>query len=142
MVLNTKTIDDVFNKDAYKEFNKNNKNIFQEAKNWKRNLRPKERENLRPKKTIAKRAKLRKQRLNEIKRKEQNINNELLKYYFTKYQSPSNIYKELINRESITNEFQINLTEAKLAKLKVIIENTPKKEEDKMKENNKVTDNV
>ena len=142
MVLNTKAIDDVFNKDAYKEFNKNNKNIFQEAKNWKRNLRPKERENLRPKKTIAKRAKLRKQRLNEIKRKEQNINNELLKYYFTKYQSPSNIYKELINRESITNEFQINLTEAKLAKLKVIIENTPKKEEDKMKENNKVTDNV
>ena len=32
LVLNTKTIDDVFNKDAYKEFNKNNKNIFEEAK--------------------------------------------------------------------------------------------------------------
>ena len=116
--------------------------FFKKQKIIRENLRPKERENLRPKKTIAKRAKLRKQRLNEIKRKEQNINNELLKYYFTKYQSPSNIYKELINRESITNEFQINLTEAKLAKLKVIIENTPKKEEDKMKENNKVTDNV
>ena len=116
--------------------------FFKKQKIERENLRPKERENLRPKKTIAKRAKLRKQRLNEIKRKEQNINNELLKYYFTKYQSPSNIYKELINRESITNEFPINLTEAKLAKLKVIIENTPKKEEDKMKENNKVTDNV
>ena len=114
--------------------------FFKKQKIERENLRPKERENLRPKKTIAKRAKLRKQRLNEIKRKEQNI--KLLKYYFTKYQSPSNIYKELINRESITNEFQINLTEAKLAKLKVIIENTPKKEEDKMKENNKVTDNV
>ena len=38
--------------------------------------------------TIAERTKLRKQRLDIIKRKEQNINNELFKKYFS-YQSPS-----------------------------------------------------
>ena len=38
--------------------------------------------------SIAERAKLRKQRLNEIKQKEQNINNHLFKEYF-EYQSPS-----------------------------------------------------
>ena len=44
---------------------------------------------------IAERAKLRKQRLNEIKQKEQNIKNYLFKEYFTNYQSPSNMYKKL-----------------------------------------------
>ena len=38
---------------------------------------------------------LRKGRFDEIKRKEQNINNQLLKAYFTDYQSPSNMYKKL-----------------------------------------------
>ena len=46
--------------------------------------------------SIAEKTKLRRGRSNEIenrKKKEQNINNELLKGYFTDYQSPSNIYK-------------------------------------------------
>ena len=45
--------------------------------------------------SIAERIKLRRERLDEIKRKEQNINNELFKEYFTDYQSPSNMYKKL-----------------------------------------------
>ena len=43
--------------------------------------------------SIAKRIKLRKKRFDEIKRKEQNINNEFFKAYFTDYQSQSNMYK-------------------------------------------------
>ena len=46
--------------------------------------------------SIAEKTKLRRGRSDEIenrKKKEQNINNELLKGYFTDYQSPSNIYK-------------------------------------------------
>ena len=41
--------------------------------------------------SITERTKLRRGRLGEIKRKEQNINNELFKRYFTDYQSPSNM---------------------------------------------------
>ena len=41
--------------------------------------------------SIAQRIKSRKGRLDEIERKEQNINNEFLKKYFTDYQSPSNM---------------------------------------------------
>ena len=43
---------------------------------------------------IYQRIKLRKERLDEIKRKEQNINNELLKAYFTDYRSPSSNTKK------------------------------------------------
>ena len=43
--------------------------------------------------SIAERTKLRRERLVEIKRKEQNRKNELFKTYFTEYQSPSNMYK-------------------------------------------------
>ena len=43
---------------------------------------------------IAEKIKLRKERFDEIKRKEQIINNELLNAYFTDYQSPSSMYKK------------------------------------------------
>ena len=43
--------------------------------------------------SIVERIKSRKGRLDEIERKEQNINNELFKEYFTDYQNPSNMYK-------------------------------------------------
>ena len=42
-------------------------------------------------KSIEARIKARRGRMNEIKRKEQNINNELFKEYITDYQSPSNM---------------------------------------------------
>ena len=45
--------------------------------------------------SIAERIKLRKERFDEIKRKEQNINNELFKAYFTYYQSPSSMNKKI-----------------------------------------------
>ena len=52
-------------------------------------------------KSIAARIKLRKERFDEIKRKEQTINNEVFKEYFTDYQSPSNIYKKLSETENV-----------------------------------------
>ena len=45
--------------------------------------------------TITERTKLRRERSDEIERKERNINNELFKAYFTDYQSPSDIYKKI-----------------------------------------------
>ena len=49
---------------------------------------------------IAERIESRKERLDESKRKEHNINNKLFKEYFTDYQSPSNRYKKLIETEN------------------------------------------
>ena len=45
--------------------------------------------------SIAERTKLSRGRLDEVKRKEQNINDELLNAYFTDYQNPSSMYKKL-----------------------------------------------
>ena len=42
--------------------------------------------------------------MDEVKRKEKNINNELFTEYFTNYQSPSNMYKKL--GESKVSAFQ------------------------------------
>ena len=54
--------------------------------------------------SIEERIKSRRGRLDEIKRKEQNINNELFKEYFTDYQSPSNMYKKLSETEGAVNK--------------------------------------
>ena len=45
--------------------------------------------------SIADRTRLRRERLDEIKRKEGNINNEFFKEYFIDNKSPSNMYKKL-----------------------------------------------
>ena len=58
------------------------------------------------------RTKLRRQILDKIQRKQQNINNKLFKSYFTDYQSLSNRYKELIE----TDNAKINKTKVDTAK--------------------------
>ena len=50
--------------------------------------------------SIAEVIKLRKERFDEMKRKEQNINNELFKAYFTDYQSRSSMYKKFSETEN------------------------------------------
>ena len=66
---------------------------------------------------IAERTKLKRQRLHEIERKEQNINNELFKKYFS-YQSPSNMYKELVKTENTErNKIKVDLIKDTLNKL-------------------------
>ena len=57
---------------------------------------------------IEERIKSRRGGLDEIKRKEQNINNEFFKQYFTDYQSPSNMYKKLSETEGAVNKFQVD----------------------------------
>ena len=71
--------------------------------------------------SIAKRIKLRRGRSDEIKRKEQNINNELFKKYFTDYQNPSNMYKKLSETKGAVNEVRVDSIKKVLSTLQRII---------------------
>ena len=67
---------------------------------------------------IAERTKLRRQRSDETERKEQNINNLLLKEYFTNYQSPSNMYKKLNEiKTTEINQTKVDFIKKILSKL-------------------------
>ena len=59
-------------------------------------------------KSIAERTKLRKERSDEIKSKEQKISNELFKVYFTDDQSPSNMYKKLRETKDTVNVVRVD----------------------------------
>ena len=59
--------------------------------------------------SIEERIKLRREKLDEIKKKEQNINNKLFKEYFTDYQSPSNMYEKLIETEGAVNDVWVDI---------------------------------
>ena len=76
--------------------------------------------------SIAERTKLRRGALHEIKRKKQNINNELFKEYFTDYQSPSNMYKKLSETEGAVNEVRVDSIKKVLSKLQRIMDYVPK----------------
>ena len=82
--------------------------------------------------SIAQRTNLRPERLDEIKRKEQNINNELFKIYFTDNQSPSNMYKTLSETEGAVNKI--------LSKLRRIVYYVLKDNAFKIQENEKIID--
>ena len=92
--------------------------------------------------SIMERIKLRKERFDEIKRKEQNINNELLKAYFIDYQSPSSMYKELSKTKDTENKVRVDLIKEVLTKMKKVIENVPKDDVLKIEENEKIIDIV
>ena len=92
--------------------------------------------------SIAERTKLRRERSDEIERKEQNINNELFKEYFNDYESPSNMYKKLSKKEGAVNEVRADLIKKVLTKLKRIIENTSKDNAFKIEEDEKIKDVV
>ena len=92
---------------------------------------------------IAERIKSRKERLDEIERKEQNINNELFKVYFADYQSPSNMYKKLIETENTEiNKNKVDFIKEILSKLQKIIDYVPKENTFKIEENKKIIDIV
>ena len=90
---------------------------------------------------IAERIKLRRRRLDEIKRKEQNINNELFNAYFTDYRNPSSMYKILSRTKVAVNEVQVYSIKKVLSKLKRI-EYAPKDDVFKIGENEKIIDVV
>ena len=79
----------------------------------------------------------------KLKGKEQSINNELFKTYFTDYQSPSIMYKKLREPENTEiNKTGADLIKKVLTKLKRIIGNTPKDDAAKIEENEKIIDVV
>ena len=79
----------------------------------------------------------------KLKGKEQNINNEFFKTYFTDYQSPSSMYKKLREPENTEiNKTGADLIKKVLNKLKRIIGNTPKDDAAKTDENEKIIDVV
>ena len=79
----------------------------------------------------------------KLKGKEQSINNELFKTYFTDYQSPSIMYKKLREPENTEiNKTGADLSKKVLNKLKRIIGNTPKDDAAKTDENEKIIDVV
>ena len=45
----------------------------------------------------------------KLKKEEKNINNKLFKYYFSKYQNPSDMYKKLCKTKDKENEDQVYL---------------------------------
>ena len=67
--------------------------------------------------SIAERAKLRRERIAEIERKEKNINNKLFNYYFG-YSNPSIMFNGLINVTGETKKNRIDTINKQLTKLK------------------------
>ena len=92
--------------------------------------------------SIAERTKLRKQRFDETKQKEQNINNNLFKHYF-KYRSPSKMYNTLSDTKNTErHNIQVNLIKSSLINLKEDTENTSKDDVNKIEEMNKIVNIV
>ena len=93
--------------------------------------------------SIAEKIKLRKGRLDEIKGKEQNINNKFFKEYFTNYQSPSNIYEKLIETENAEiNQTKVDFIKNILSKLLKTSDYVPKYNTLKIEETEKIIDIV
>ena len=93
--------------------------------------------------TITEKTKLRKGRLDEIEGKEQNINNELFKKYFTNYQSPSNVYKNLSETENAEiNKIKVGFIKEILSKLQKTVDYVLKNNTFKIEENEKIIDIV
>ena len=90
--------------------------------------------------SIAERTKLRRQRLDKIKGKEENVNNKLSKKYFN-YQSPRKMYNTLSDtRNTEKHDIQVHLIKSDLIDLQKDIENTSKDDVNKIEEMNKIAD--
>ena len=70
------------------------------------------------------------------------INNDLLKRYFTDYQSPSNMYKKLTETKGVVNDVQVESIKKVLDKLQGIVDCLPKDNAFKIEENEKIIDIV
>ena len=90
--------------------------------------------------SIAERTKLRRQRLDKIKGKEENVNNKLSKKYFN-YQSPRKMYNTLSDTKNTEkHDTQVHLIKSDLIHLQKDIENTSKDDVNKIEEMNKIAD--
>ena len=94
-----------------------------------------------PKRSIAERVKLRRPRLDEVKKIEENINNDLFSHYFN-YSSPNNKRSRLGNAKGEINKDQVYLIKKALTKFKNIVKNVPEDRTFKIQENEKIIDIV
>ena len=62
----------------------------------------------------------------------------MFKEYFTNYQSPSDMYKKLREKEAERNEDRVYLIKEVLNTLKIVIENVSKNKTLMVEENNKI----
>ena len=91
--------------------------------------------------SIAERIKLRKERFDEIKTKEQNINNELFEAYFIDYQIPGSMYKKSSETKNAKiDKTRVSFIEKVLTKLKSPIKSIPNDGVFKIEENEKIMD--
>ena len=90
---------------------------------------------------IAERTKLRRQRLDMVKEKERNVNNELLSHYFN-CTNPSNMLSKLSDAKGEINKNRVNSINEKQTKIKNIVTNLPKDKAFKIEENEKIIDIV
>ena len=89
--------------------------------------------------SVAKRTKLKRQRLKVIEDKKQKINNGLFIYYFD-YSSPDNMHSRLSDALVATNKNEAYLINEKLTKLNNIVKNVPKNKAFKIEKNEKIID--
>ena len=93
--------------------------------------------------SITERIKLRRERTNESKRKEENVNNKLFKKYFTDYQSSSGMYKKLSKTKNAEiNKTQVDSIKKVLSRLQIIIDYVSKYNTFKVEEDEKIIDIV
>ena len=96
---------------------------------------------LKEQRSIAFRIKSRRQRLDIINKKKENINNELFKEYFD-YSNPDTMIKRLKNVNDEINKNMVESINKSLNKMKKIIKNVPENKTFKIEENKKIIDFV
>ena len=91
--------------------------------------------------SIAESVKLRRQRLDIINKKKENINNKLFNHYFS-YLNPSIILERLRDASDERNKDMVESINKTLPKMKNIVKNLPKDKVSRVEENKKIIDIV
>ena len=86
---------------------------------------------------IAEGVKLRRQRLDKISKKKENINNEWFNHYFSSL-SPSIMLERLIDGSDERNKDMVESINKKITKMKNIVKNVPKDKVSRVEENEKI----
>ena len=118
------------------DYNKDTQKNFQHAsKVDKGKSKPK------PGESIAEKVKLRRQKFDIIKKKNENINNGLLSHYFD-YSNPVIMFERLRDASDEKNKDLVESINKKLTKMKNIVKNVPKDKVSRVEENEKIIDIV
>ena len=118
-------------------------NFFDYIKNAQKDFQPaskvdKGKSELKFEKSIAGRVKLKTEKIAEIKKEEKNIKNNLLKNYFSNYESPSDMYKKLHDTKGKKNEERVQAIKKMLYKMKKRIERLSEDKKSIIEENEKM----